>query len=48
LRIILEGVQRPILNFAPKGKLWPQGRCCPRGEFCPLGVKFSVHHSSKQ
>jgi hypothetical protein len=31
--------QRPILNFAPRGKLWPQGRSCPPW------VKFSVHPS---
>jgi hypothetical protein len=23
--------QRPILNFAPRGKLWPQGWSCPPG-----------------
>jgi hypothetical protein len=27
--IVFKGAsQRPILNFAPKGKLWPQGRSC--------------------
>jgi hypothetical protein len=43
-------VQRPFLNFPPRGKLWP------RGEFCPLGMKLSPGdeiicsplHSSKQ
>jgi hypothetical protein len=24
-------LQGPILNFAPRGKLWPQGRSCPPG-----------------
>jgi hypothetical protein len=44
--------QRPILNFAPRGKLCPQGRSCPPGvNFVPwglinhLGVKFSVRPS---
>jgi hypothetical protein len=33
---------RPILNFAPRGKLSPQRRSCPPGmKFCPLGVKLS-------
>jgi hypothetical protein len=33
---------RPILNFAPRGKLWPPGvKLSPRGEFCPPGVKLS-------
>jgi hypothetical protein len=22
-------MQRPILNFAPRGKIWPQKRSCP-------------------
>jgi hypothetical protein len=42
-------LQRPLLNFAPRGKLWPQGWSCPPGvNFVswdwsyPLGVKFSV------
>jgi hypothetical protein len=48
---------RPILNFAPRGKLWPPGaKLSPRGEFSSLGgklspgVKFSVRPSifSKQ
>jgi hypothetical protein len=30
---------RPILNFAPRGKLWPQGWSYP------LGAKFSVRPS---
>jgi hypothetical protein len=40
---------RPILNFAPKGKLWPQRWSCPPGvNFVswgwshPLEVKFSI------
>jgi hypothetical protein len=40
--------QKPILNFAPRGKLWPQERSCPPGvSFAPwgwsypLGVKLS-------
>jgi hypothetical protein len=44
--------QRPILNFAPRGKLWTQGRSCPPGVNLvpwrwsyPLGVKFSAHPS---
>jgi hypothetical protein len=37
-----EKILRPILNFAPRGKLWPRGRSCPPGVNCPLGVKFSV------
>jgi hypothetical protein len=42
--------QRPVLNLAPRGKLWPPGaKLSPRSELCPygwsypLGVKFSVH-----
>jgi hypothetical protein len=31
---------RPILNFAPRGKLWPQGWILP-----PEGVKFSARPS---
>jgi hypothetical protein len=41
--------QRPILNFAPRGKIWPQGRIRPPGvNFVPWGwsypqgVKFFV------
>jgi hypothetical protein len=34
---------RPILNFAPRGKIWPPGvKLSLRGEFCPLGVKLSL------
>jgi hypothetical protein len=41
---------RPILNFAPRGKLWPPGaKLSPRSEHFvpwgwsyPMGVKFSV------
>jgi hypothetical protein len=51
--------QRPILNFAPRGKLetlTPGAKLYPRGEFCPLGLKLSPGdeilcsplHSSKQ
>jgi hypothetical protein len=49
--------QKPILNFAPRGKLRTPGtKLPPRGEFCPLGVKLSNRgeilcsplHSSKQ
>jgi hypothetical protein len=45
---------RPILNFAPRGKVWRQGQSClPGVKFVPwgrvwsypLGVKFSVHPS---
>jgi hypothetical protein len=33
--------QRPILNFAPKGKLWRQGRSCPPGvNFVPWGWSY--------
>jgi hypothetical protein len=50
-------VQRPILNFALRGKLWPLGtKLSHRGEICPLGVKLSPggkllcspHHSSTE
>jgi hypothetical protein len=35
-------VQRSILNFAPRGKLWrPGAKFSPKGGFCPLGVKLS-------
>jgi hypothetical protein len=33
--------QRPIFNFAPRGKLTPGAKLSPRGEFCPLRVKLS-------
>jgi hypothetical protein len=34
--------QRPILNFAPRGKLWPpRAKLSTRREICPLGVKLS-------
>jgi hypothetical protein len=34
-------LQRPILNFAPRGKtLTPRGEAVPRDEFCSLCVKF--------
>jgi hypothetical protein len=34
-------IQRTILNFAPRVKLWTQGWILsPRGEFCPPGVNF--------
>jgi hypothetical protein len=36
---------RPILNLAPRDKLWPQGRSCPKGWSYPLGVKLSAHPS---
>jgi hypothetical protein len=43
---------KPILNFAPRGKLWPKGRSRPPGVYFvpwgwsyPLGVRFSVCHS---
>jgi hypothetical protein len=39
-RIGCLGVQRPILNFAPRGQRLTLGsKLSPRGEFCPLGVK---------
>jgi hypothetical protein len=43
VRIIkIMSFQRPILNFAPRGKLWlPWESLSPRGEFCPLVVKLS-------
>jgi hypothetical protein len=32
---------RPILNFAPRGKLWPPGaKLSPSSECCHLGVKL--------
>jgi hypothetical protein len=46
-------LQRPILNSAPRGKLWSLGaKFSPRSEFCPpgvsypLGVNFSVRPSN--
>jgi hypothetical protein len=37
-----QGDQRPILNFAPRGKLWPTGtKLSHRDELCPLGAKVS-------
>jgi hypothetical protein len=31
-------VQRPVLNFDPRGELWPQGQSCPPGvNFVPWG-----------
>jgi hypothetical protein len=36
LRLLECRVQRPILNFTPRGKLWPPGaKLSPRGEFVP-------------
>jgi hypothetical protein len=41
---------RPILNFAPRGKLWPQGgKCPPKVNFVPWGWHSLLpRHSSKQ
>jgi hypothetical protein len=43
-------LQRPILNFTPRGKLWHQGRSCPPGvKLSPGGeIHCSPLHSSKQ
>jgi hypothetical protein len=40
------GGQRPVLNFAPRGKVGPQGWILSPGSWSyPLGVKFSVRPS---
>jgi hypothetical protein len=41
---------RPILNLAPRDKLWPQGRSCPLGvKLSPGGeILCSTLHSSQQ
>jgi hypothetical protein len=30
-QIVMQSSLRPVLNFAPRGKLDPQGRSCPAG-----------------
>jgi hypothetical protein len=52
LRNVCAKTPRPILNFAPRGKLWPQGQSCPPvvnfvplSWSYPLGVKFFVRPS---
>jgi hypothetical protein len=38
---------RPILNFAPRGKLWPQGRSCPSGvNFVPWRWSYPLGGNS--
>jgi hypothetical protein len=45
-----KNLQKPILNFTPRGNLWPpRAKLSPRSELCslkgwsyPLGVAFSV------
>jgi hypothetical protein len=38
-------MQKPILNFSPRGKLLCQVRSCPMGVKLSPGVKFSVRPS---